>query len=380
MKIGRNDPCPCGSGKKYKRCHLNSQPVKTEMREVKPQELKSFSTKLDRPNVNSTAIITMVPVLQSPYDSRVKVEVPKEGGPGTYKATYVFATPGRALFQTNIDIESFLKSGESLLLMSKDKILKTELFSNPGHTNLIGMIQLIPNEKGELARAEMQLEAANLLDAHKKSYDAVLPLVSWLSAVHDVAIEIVGYQISEQKTGLSLYQFYLIGNPKGITLSDPTSGHISKQEFRALFAAYREALNSNNPFYQFLCYFKVIEGIKQMRIRSQRAQKVPKKLQSAFLSTEVMPEATKMTGVDPWDLALFTHHQEKTFEHLVEEFKPLVRNAVAHLNPQGNSLVIDKFEDVQLCRETIPVIKFMAREMLKNLLGSDPDYSKTRLF
>jgi preprotein translocase subunit SecA len=20
-KIGRNDPCPCGSGKKYKRCH-----------------------------------------------------------------------------------------------------------------------------------------------------------------------------------------------------------------------------------------------------------------------------------------------------------------------------------------------------------------------
>jgi uncharacterized protein YecA (UPF0149 family) len=21
MKVGRNDPCPCGSGKKYKRCH-----------------------------------------------------------------------------------------------------------------------------------------------------------------------------------------------------------------------------------------------------------------------------------------------------------------------------------------------------------------------
>jgi uncharacterized protein len=20
-KVGRNDPCPCGSGKKYKRCH-----------------------------------------------------------------------------------------------------------------------------------------------------------------------------------------------------------------------------------------------------------------------------------------------------------------------------------------------------------------------
>jgi len=23
MKIGRNDPCPCGSGKKYKKCCLD---------------------------------------------------------------------------------------------------------------------------------------------------------------------------------------------------------------------------------------------------------------------------------------------------------------------------------------------------------------------
>jgi uncharacterized protein len=27
-KIGRNDPCPCGSGKKYKNCHMQkSQPT-----------------------------------------------------------------------------------------------------------------------------------------------------------------------------------------------------------------------------------------------------------------------------------------------------------------------------------------------------------------
>ena len=24
VKIGRNDICPCGSGKKFKKCHLNS--------------------------------------------------------------------------------------------------------------------------------------------------------------------------------------------------------------------------------------------------------------------------------------------------------------------------------------------------------------------
>jgi preprotein translocase subunit SecA len=24
-KVGRNDPCPCGSGKKYKKCHGAAQ-------------------------------------------------------------------------------------------------------------------------------------------------------------------------------------------------------------------------------------------------------------------------------------------------------------------------------------------------------------------
>jgi preprotein translocase subunit SecA len=23
-RVGRNDPCPCGSGKKYKKCHMQS--------------------------------------------------------------------------------------------------------------------------------------------------------------------------------------------------------------------------------------------------------------------------------------------------------------------------------------------------------------------
>ena len=26
VRIGRNEPCPCGSGKKYKECHLSAGP------------------------------------------------------------------------------------------------------------------------------------------------------------------------------------------------------------------------------------------------------------------------------------------------------------------------------------------------------------------
>ena len=43
MKTGRNDPCPCGSGRKYKKCCLNrqltSQPSSLSSRSIKERNL-----------------------------------------------------------------------------------------------------------------------------------------------------------------------------------------------------------------------------------------------------------------------------------------------------------------------------------------------------
>ncbi len=40
MKAGRNDPCPCGSGKKYKKCCLD----KPASADIKPEELPVYKT------------------------------------------------------------------------------------------------------------------------------------------------------------------------------------------------------------------------------------------------------------------------------------------------------------------------------------------------
>ncbi len=32
MKVGRNDPCPCGSGKKYKQCCMNKSQPQSSLR------------------------------------------------------------------------------------------------------------------------------------------------------------------------------------------------------------------------------------------------------------------------------------------------------------------------------------------------------------
>lgn len=34
QKVGRNDPCPCGSGKKFKKCHINREPQTAQEREA----------------------------------------------------------------------------------------------------------------------------------------------------------------------------------------------------------------------------------------------------------------------------------------------------------------------------------------------------------
>ena len=45
-KIGRNDPCPCGSGKKFKNCHLGHE---DELFLIQSEELKKDVREKSRP-------------------------------------------------------------------------------------------------------------------------------------------------------------------------------------------------------------------------------------------------------------------------------------------------------------------------------------------
>jgi len=47
VKIGRNEPCPCGSGKKYKKCCLPGQPEKRSS-SVRKQRFIPVFTELDQ--------------------------------------------------------------------------------------------------------------------------------------------------------------------------------------------------------------------------------------------------------------------------------------------------------------------------------------------
>ena len=45
MKVQRNDPCPCGSGKKYKKCHLGQPLPGEDSPEARDLEMRSETKK-----------------------------------------------------------------------------------------------------------------------------------------------------------------------------------------------------------------------------------------------------------------------------------------------------------------------------------------------
>ena len=49
---------------------------------------------------------------------------------------------------------------------------------------------------------------------------------------------------------------------------------------------------------------------------------------------------------------------------VVEHFRPLIRNAVAHLDPAKDVLDIDCYEDVTACERAGPVLRYMAHRFI----------------
>src|SRR5882762_7782599 len=91
-KIGRNDPCPCGSGKKYKRCH-GSATLAAEPEEKARPATKTQTTAAEPMGVpGQQQHIIVVNQFKDPNDTR-NFGGP-QGAPGKYSVTFILSRPG----------------------------------------------------------------------------------------------------------------------------------------------------------------------------------------------------------------------------------------------------------------------------------------------
>ncbi|HDR8969908.1 methylamine utilization protein MauJ [Burkholderia vietnamiensis] len=317
--------------------------------------LKTADTKatFPRPQVNSRMPLTIVPIFEG------RAPASPAGSPGEYEALFVLGIPGKVLFHESLDIPLLAKSGDSLLVMPPETVeIRCDIGGDQGNAQ----IRFLPNEHNRLARAEMKFRAPSFAEAEQIAWNLISDMLSVWSFRHDSAVDISGYQIRQVDSQALLANFGILGAPK---ILDINFGGPSTKERRSLLAAYREGTNATNPFYQFLSFFKVVEGVHKLRVK--RRQGTPKNASRPSEAVERFPERADSFPPDLADRAASL--AGKRYNAVIDDMRATVRNALAHLNPLEDHLTADRFSDIAQCSNQITTLRFIARHMLLSELN-----------
>ncbi len=384
MKAGRNAPCPCGSGKKFKKCcgapGASPTPATTESRHEGslPASATSASFPLQGiPGVQSYLVVQPIPpggTSNSPG-----------GVPGLYRVVFTLSRPGFSPLPDNsFSFESGLEGDSHLAIAapaytpppggSYTQIL-VRAFTPEGSFVFRG----IPNKKGFLGKIQIdELHAENLKDAAMKAFRALSSGLSNISIYLDVPLHVYQVDATELSTSTSLIS---ILTPFPVTPLVAVPVETMGSDFRLYASLYREATSSNSPSYQFLCYFKIIEGI---RVRHQRRASEAHARGAPIPSSppEYIPAGPE--GQRTWLASLFPLKQEWNEIALAEVFpqeavgrklndvvdKELdgIRNKIAHaiLRSGEPTALIDDGHDGLLINKWLPLTKCIARAQLRN--------------
>jgi hypothetical protein len=316
------------------------------------------SVEMPRPGSNARLDFTLVPssVHNLPLS---KASRPPSGGRGIYRVTFFLAIPGKSTFHDELNIEMLITSGESLLQTHPEATFDVQITSYAGGVS----VSFVSNSEGVLTIAQMRFHADNFEEALRLSHDAVSPVLSYWSYRYDVAIDVSGYEAIEEQSGTRRYSFGVVGRSRALDLGDEAK---LLPIFRPVYSNYREALNATNVFYQVLCFYKVTEGVKRMRDGRKKA--LVAKGEAPTDLVEKIPDRLDDIRSDKASKDAFTPYLGKKFTWVLDQFRSVLRNAVAHLDPSGNILDADKYDDVMSCTRAIPVIKYIARRMLESEL------------
>jgi hypothetical protein len=391
-KIGRNDPCHCGSGKKYKRCHGQTSPPTTLQKSNSEGPYRAASVDkagLDKPVINLGQMglpgfdqaIVVEQIYKDPRDPRNKSG--PVGQSGKYEVTLTLHRPGYPLApETNASFGDGLV-GDSHLAISRPAIADptwtgTRIRINARHRGEDFVFEGTPNERGFLAKLVTVCTAATFLDAHRKAGSALNPAISNWSLTLDIPVAIYQTDVKELSTG-GVRMTFTPPYPVASFFLIP-SGELPR-DLMGYASVYREALLSNSSTYQFLCYFKIIESIRSRRARiasERKAAGVPlanpfEKIPSERASLIRWLDAIFPVRPPAWDSMtvdsiLLPEAAGKKFTYISDTIFADLRNNIAHALFEAGELTISI--DDQLKMEAIhrwlPVARCMARRMLKN--------------
>jgi len=313
-----------------------------------------------RPRASGRVVHVIVPI-PPPNTPLSRIPRSAEGSFGAYLITFVLGVPGRKVFQDSLDFVKLRDAGDSLLHFPQGiRNIKIQVSERRGFAE----IAFLKNERGAMSHAVTRIYAQSFEDANKSAYQIVVPALSRLSFKFDIPLDVIGFEVLEEATGSTLYSYGVLGRP---TWFSDLQHFSTEEEHTRFFSAYREALNATNVFYQALSFYKVVEGVLANRIRRMRAKNSFTKGDKGFLPTEIFPSAmADISSNDEMTVGEFDIHLGKSFDDVHEHYGNLIRNAIAHLSQLDSVLDADNYDDISTCERAIPVLKFMARQMLQH--------------
>lgn len=308
------------------------------------------------------------------------------GRPGKYRVKFVLARPGFP----QVPEREFRFSGENLRGDSHLGITKPA-YNPPGNADA-DQIRIegttddgrflfvgLPNEKGFLGQITSEpFDATSMHDAERKAYRAIASSLSNWSAHLDIPIHVHQIETTEMRTGNT--QLSVVAPFWEVPFAVAPTAEL-RREFRAYVSLYREGLNSNSRVYQFLCFFKIIEGILERRARlGQEAKKAGAEFKRP---REILPG--KAEDYVPWLNAIFpvrAEWDEMALESIFQKeivgrkIKYVIDNAlyplrvnIAHalfLHTGEPTLSVDELLHIERVNKWLPLTKCIARRMLKN--------------
>jgi len=169
----------------------------------------------------------------------------------SFRKFSVHASLGKqALLSENISLSITKNAGTSYIKAPPDASF-TKLYSPEGE------IFIYHNSDKELARVEFECETTDTREARNKFLRGFTPFLDRTSFLANVPLHITQISVRDQKHEIqSAYYF----TPYHCVQINPHKESI-QNDLIPIYALYREAKNSTSPFYRFLCYFKIMEGI-----------------------------------------------------------------------------------------------------------------------
>jgi|GEM_PF-3025722 len=303
-------------------------------------------------------------------DERAKLENGSKASPGDYEVTFILGVPGKNTFHSNLDIANFLASGDSLIAPANGEGIRVQLSTHKDNKSIADFL-IQTNEAGRLARVLIRMNGQGFRAVSEQANDIAASILSWLSYSHDAAIDVAATVIREVATGSFAIEARVLGQVKQLLL--PLQGTMQTR-FRTLLSAYREALGGTNVFHQFLCYFKVIEGITAIRAAMRKTQ-----LANGQTPRDISERIPELVAGDIFLQSSFRPFLGQKYTFVRDRLRNKIRNALAHLDPTAEVIIADRFSDFADCEGALPVIKFIAREMLRNEILADPEMANSKI-